>query len=170
MIRILTKLALTVILLASTLPQAFAQQQVQTTPANLIKGFLYAVYQTNQSSLEIAKKYISLEPEPNELPTDRRYQGVAEHITDIRKKATMPHDDWENPILFNPTSDIVLPYQEAKNRVDIPIELTPEQQKLTYVLLKDGKPRQYFAVRNDKIISFFLFQKGTGGPSYFLFY
>jgi hypothetical protein len=157
-------------LLAFALPQAFAQQQVQTTPEVLIKGFLYAVYQTNQSPLEIAKKYISLEPGPNELSVDRRYQGIAEHIADIRSKAVAPHDNLEKPILFNSISGVILPYQEAKNRADIPIRLTPEQQNLTYVLVEDGKPRQYFAVRKGKIISFFLFQKGTDGPSYFLCY
>lgn len=159
--RLLSKILLAIGLIVGARVAASSQTLVQEQSVATIKGFLYDLYQTNQSALVIAKQYILLQDGANELSTTARYQLAAEHLTQLRQNAAADG--------VNSVNDYeVLPYNKLGDKVEN--ALTGEERKMLYVLIKDKSPVRYFVVKDKKIISFYYFEKGSDGPAYFLSY
>lgn len=157
----LNSLALFILLIANT--SVSAQTSEQAKSIKTIRGFLSSLYQTNLSNLAIANKYILLQEGPNDLSIDERYQLAAKHIEQLR------HDDKSLYTSLSVNSSIT-PYIASKNDSLLQGALSKEQEKLLYIVKEANKPTQYFVVKNDKIISFYFFQKGNNLPGYFLSY
>lgn len=157
--------------LSAGIMPVFSQAPTGSTPQNLVRNFLYALYQTNQDPLVIAKQYIALQDAPNEFSLDIRYQGVAEHLAMLRQGQAVGQStaNPNKPILFNPKVDEIISYK-AINAPHLTVSLTKEQEENTYVLTENGKPVRYFLICNNKIASFDYMVKGKDGPAYFLGY
>lgn len=171
MMKHLQKTIALVWILSTCIVPAFSQVSSGNTPQVLIQNFLYALYQTDQDPLAIAKQYIALQGAPNEFSPDIRYQGVAEHLAMLRQGQVVGRSTnySNNIILYNSKVNKIVPYKEA-NPPRLNASLTKEQEANMYVLTENGKPLRYFLIHDNKIISFDYMVKGTDGPVYFLGY
>jgi hypothetical protein len=158
------------ILILGALP-SIGKAPIGESPESLIKSFLYALYQTNQDALAVAKNYVRLDSTPNERSVDVRYQAAANHITMLRQGKSVGESMNSNkPIVFIPTVHRILPYTQIDSAIRLAVPLNDDQKSNVFVLVENGKPLRYFFIQDNKISSFDYMMKGSGGPVYFISY